>query len=252
MIKKDFAKTGKVCKTTFNLPKEAVVDAKNVVIVGEFNNWNLDAPTQMKKKKDGSFETTINLESGRGYEFRYLIDNVKWENDWNADDYVPVPAFGVFNSLVVIDEKIAEVPVPAPKKAATAKAATKKTATPKAEKAPVAKAEKVVAKKAPVKKAPAKKAAPKATATKTTADDLTKIEGVGPKIAGLMKEAGIVTFDQLAKAKAEVLKEVLNNAGPRFKMHDPSTWTEQATLAAKGDFDTLKKLQDELKGGKRK
>ena len=92
-----------------------------------------------------------------------------------------------------------------------------------------------------------KKAAPVAKP-----DDLKKIEGIGPKIAGLLNADGIKTFADLAKAKKTTLKAVLANAGPRFKMHDPGTWAQQAKLAAKGDWDKLTKLQDELKGGKKK
>ncbi|HMR42490.1 MAG TPA: helix-hairpin-helix domain-containing protein, partial [Saprospiraceae bacterium] len=87
---------------------------------------------------------------------------------------------------------------------------------------------------------------------KSAKDDLTKIEGIGPKIAELLNGAGIVTFDGLAKADTKTLKGVLENAGPRFKMHDPATWMEQAKLAAAAQWEKLAKLQEELKGGKRK
>ena len=63
---------------------------------------------------------------------------------------------------------------------------------------------------------------------------------------------GIVTFADLSKAKLTQLETVLRNAGPRFKMHKPTTWAEQAKLAAKGNWAELKKLQDILDGGKRK
>ncbi len=84
------------------------------------------------------------------------------------------------------------------------------------------------------------------------ADDLEKIEGIGPKIREILARAGIVTFTQLAEAPVERLKEVLRAAGPRFAMHDPSTWGEQARLAAAGDWDAFEKLTDELIAGKRK
>ncbi|MCB0662122.1 MAG: hypothetical protein KDC24_05250 [Saprospiraceae bacterium] len=254
MIKKSFAKTGKVCKATFNLPKEAVVDAKNVVLLGDFNNWNVEDPTSMKKKKDGSFETTVELTPGREYQFRYLIDSVRWENDWNADDYVAVPAFGVYNSLVVIEETVAVVPTAkAPAKKVVAKAAPAKKVAPKAEATVAAKAAPVKA--TPAKKAPAKKVVAKAAPAKKAApvvEKLSTIEGIGPKIEGLMKEAGIDSFAKLATAKLETLKEILANAGARYKMHDPTTWTQQAKLAADGHWEKLAKLQDELKGGKKK
>lgn len=113
-------------------------------------------------------------------------------------------------------------------------------------------------KKAAANKATVKKATPKkVTAVKKTtvkkavkADDLTKIEGIGPKIAGLLRADGIITFTDLSKSKPAQLKNILTNAGSRFQMHDPSTWAAQAKLAAAGKMDELKVLQKELKGGK--
>jgi len=65
-----------------------------------------------------------------------------------------------------------------------------------------------------------------------------------------LNAAGIITFADLAKAPIKTLKKVLADAGNRFKMHDPKTWSAQAKLAAKGDWDKLKAWQGELKGGK--
>lgn len=87
-------------------------------------------------------------------------------------------------------------------------------------------------------------------ATKSKKDNLKKIEGIGPKIEKLMKEAGITTFKGLANADIEVLKEILAAAGPRFRMHNPGSWSLQAQLAAKGSWDELEALQAELKGGR--
>jgi predicted flap endonuclease-1-like 5' DNA nuclease len=106
---------------------------------------------------------------------------------------------------------------------------------------------------APVEvKAPAKTAAPKAktSATASKADDLTIIEGIGPKIADLLRNDGIDTFAKLAKTKAAKVKEILAAAGSRYKMHDPTTWAQQAKLAAEGKMDELEKLKAELNGGK--
>ncbi len=82
-------------------------------------------------------------------------------------------------------------------------------------------------------------------------DDLKKIEGVGPKTAALLKEAGFYSFFSVANAKVSELQEVLDDAGPRYRIIDPTTWPEQARLAYLGKWDELKELQDELKGGKR-
>ncbi len=81
-------------------------------------------------------------------------------------------------------------------------------------------------------------------------DDLKKIEGIGPKIEQILNDGGIRTFQQLAVSNADAIKELLLQAGPRFRMHDPATWMEQADLAAKGDWTTLDTLQKALKGGR--
>jgi hypothetical protein len=80
-------------------------------------------------------------------------------------------------------------------------------------------------------------------------DDLAVLEGIGPKVAGVLREAGIATFAALADADPAKVTEVLKAAG--LQMMDPAGWIDQAKLAAKGDADGLKKLQDELKGGRR-
>lgn len=100
-IKKQYLKTKGVCRVTFRLPAVAAPEAKNVCIVGEFNNWNTYA-APMTKLKDGSFSFTVDLEPGREYQFRYLIDDMTWENDWNADKYVKGPFGDSDNSVIVV------------------------------------------------------------------------------------------------------------------------------------------------------
>jgi len=99
-LKKEYLKSKKVVKVTFRLPKVAAVNAKNVHVVGDFNGWSIYA-NPMKRLKKGEFTTTIELEPGREYQFRYLIDEDRWENDWNADKYVKSP-FGSDNSVIVV------------------------------------------------------------------------------------------------------------------------------------------------------
>lgn len=65
-------------------------------------------------------------------------------------------------------------------------------------------------------------------------DDLTAVEGIGPKIAGLLREAGIATWRDLAQADVSRLRRVLDDAGPRYRMHDPSAWPSRAALLADG------------------
>jgi len=79
-------------------------------------------------------------------------------------------------------------------------------------------------------------------------DDLTKIEGIGPKIAEALQTDGITTFADLSTAKIGDLRTILENA--KLSQHDPGTWKKQATLAKNGKWDELKTLQDELDGGK--
>jgi hypothetical protein len=82
-----------------------------------------------------------------------------------------------------------------------------------------------------------------------SADDLTKLEGVGPKVAKILADAGITTFADLANADAADVDKVLD--ANKLQMLDSAGWIEQAKLAAAGDMEGLAKLQDELKGGRR-
>jgi predicted flap endonuclease-1-like 5' DNA nuclease len=81
-------------------------------------------------------------------------------------------------------------------------------------------------------------------------DDLKVVEGIGPKIEQLLNNDGILTFAQLAEASYERIKGILDAAGPRFQMHDPTTWPQQSALARDGKWDELKTWQDELNKGR--
>lgn len=85
---------------------------------------------------------------------------------------------------------------------------------------------------------------------KVEGDDLKLIEGVGPKIANLLINAGIVTFADLAATSAEKVSEILSAAGSNFASHNPATWADQASLARDCKWDELKELQDRLNGGR--
>ena len=82
-------------------------------------------------------------------------------------------------------------------------------------------------------------------------DDLTVIEGIGPKIADLLKAKGINTFAALAESAPDVIQAILDAAGPNFKLAVPRTWPEQARLAAQNRWSELRQMQDELNAGKR-
>jgi 1,4-alpha-glucan branching enzyme len=100
-IRKQYLKSKPICKATFRIPKEIGNSAKTAHIVGEFNNWTFFS-TPMKKLKSGAFTTTLALESGREYQFRYLLDGKIWENEREADKSVSSPYGDSENSVVVI------------------------------------------------------------------------------------------------------------------------------------------------------
>lgn len=100
-LKKKYVKKNRVCKVTFRVPKKASMGANSVTVVGDFNNWGiLDHP--MKHLKSGDFTTTIDLDANREYQFRYLMDEKTWENDWEADKYVRSEYGNCENSVVVV------------------------------------------------------------------------------------------------------------------------------------------------------
>lgn len=110
------------------------------------------------------------------------------------------------------------------------------------------KEKKAVETETPKKAEKVKTEAPKKKASK--GDDLTKIEGIGPKVSELFTENGIKSFSDLASKSAEELKAILTPKGGRYASMDPETWPEQAKMAAEGKWDALKKWQDELDGGR--
>lgn len=85
---------------------------------------------------------------------------------------------------------------------------------------------------------------------KIVADNLTVVEGIGPKIAELFNNAGINTWYQLSETSIEKCQEILDDGGPRFAIHKPATWPKQALLAFEGKWEELNTWQDELDGGK--
>lgn len=99
-IRKQYTNNGTVCRVTFTVPPQTAQTAKTVHVVGEFNNWNTTA-TPMRRQKSGEFTTTIDLTPGKEYQFRYLINQTNWENDPNADKYVPTGFTNTDNSVVI-------------------------------------------------------------------------------------------------------------------------------------------------------
>ncbi|MEO9893954.1 helix-hairpin-helix domain-containing protein [Aurantibacter sp.] len=235
LVKKSKSK-GSKSLVTFTVAENEAPSSANVLLLGDFNNWQTNDSSCQMEKKGSSYVKSIELENGKSYEFRYLSEDKGWFNDHAADAYVPSPYEGIDNSVVDLSAL--------PEKKTPAKKVAKKPAAKK----PAAK--KPAAKKVVAKKPAAKKPAAKKVVAKAKKDDLKKIEGIGPKIASILTEKGIGTFALLSKASVKSLEAILKEAGPRYTMHKPGSWPKQAKLANAGKWDELKKLQDKLDGGK--
>ena len=250
MLVKKYSKVKPTCKVTFTVTQEAVKGAKRVNILGDFNDWNPGLAIPMKLSGE-EFKATLELPVGRDYQFRYRADNGLWENDSSADAYIDAPYDNIRNSVVSLD-KSETVPVKATLATKESKKSTSKEGennTSKANKKSSSKVDKERTSK--IGKKNSSKTSKKSL-SKKKADDLRKIEGIGPKITGLLTKVGIKTFADLSTTKKSTLKNMLRDAGSRYKMHDPSTWPKQAKLAAKGKWKKLVTFQSELRGGKKK
>lgn len=100
-VAKQFLKSKPIAKVTFELSAEAVNGAQTVALAGEFNNWDPTAHV-LKKQKNGSYKTTVELPVGGEYQFRYILDGTKWENDPAADKFVASGVSSDQNSVVVL------------------------------------------------------------------------------------------------------------------------------------------------------
>jgi len=101
------------------------VGAQAAAVCGEWNGWSADASV-MQRDAEGGFSVTVDLDAGRAYRFRYLLDGQRWENDWAADAYVRND-FGGDDSVVDLTALAEEVP-PAARRAPAKKEAAKKAA----------------------------------------------------------------------------------------------------------------------------
>jgi large subunit ribosomal protein L27 len=199
------------------------------------------------RQRGTKFHAGENVYMGRDHTLHAAIDGVvSFKRTKNDRNYVSVlPFVEVAETVAKPAAKKAAAPVakPAVEKAAVVEAIAAEPmleeAAPVMEAVVAAPAAEPEAAKAPV----AKKGGPKL-------DDLKIVEGIGPKIEQLLKEGGINTWAELSEAAVERLKEILDAAGPRYQIHDPSTWPAQAKFAAEGKFDELKEYQDMLTGGR--
>ncbi len=97
-FKKQFLKSKPVCKVSFRLDAAEASGAKKVQLLGDFNNWDKSAEP-MTALKSNDFTATLELEAGKEFQFRYLIDGTEWKNDSQADSYV-ANSFGEENSVI--------------------------------------------------------------------------------------------------------------------------------------------------------
>ena len=98
-IKKQYLKSKPVCKVTFSIPENGK-KIKKIQLVGEFNNWDTKC-SPMKKSKEGGFTETIELLPQKEYQYRLLINGELWDNDPEADKYVP-NSFSGENSVIIL------------------------------------------------------------------------------------------------------------------------------------------------------
>jgi predicted flap endonuclease-1-like 5' DNA nuclease len=204
-------------KITFTLPAANIIGAAECVLLGEFNDWNLDKGVYLTKQADGSMTAEVELTAGRDYQYRYLLSNGRWVNDNGEKITSEMHGYPVVNCIVRVPA------ITQTEKPAVTKAAKPKTAKPK----PVVKATPAIIK-----------------------DDLTKVEGIGKKIEALLYKNKVYSYKQLSKATITSLKAILESGGNKFSMHNPGTWPKQAKLAAEGKWEDLALLQQHLKGGK--
>ena len=205
-------------KITFTLPAANIIGASECVLLGEFNNWNLEEGVYLKKQADGSMTAEVELTAGQDYQYRYLLSNGRWVNDDAEKITSEMSGYPVVNCIVRVPVIIVETEKPVAKKVAKSKTVKAKTA-----------------------------AKPAVAVGK---DDLTKVEGIGKKIEELLNKNNISSFKELAKATIPTLKAALESGGSRFSFHNPGTWPKQAKLAADAKWDELELLQKQLKGGK--
>lgn len=99
-LEKKFLKAKPVCKVKFSLSGDQYKSASTILLVGDFNNWQI-GETPLKMAKTGVWSVSLDLETGKHYQFRYLVDGTIWENDVEADGFVP-SGLGSENSVLAL------------------------------------------------------------------------------------------------------------------------------------------------------
>lgn len=203
------------------------------------------------RQRGTKFHPGDNVYKGKDYTLHAAVDGtVVYRRKRNNRTYVSV----------LSEEELAAATTPETPAAKPKKAAPKAEPVAKAPAEEAAKKEETKAEK-PEKKEAKKEAPKKQSVTKSSKielpsgkkikpDDLKVVEGIGPKIAGLLNDAGINTWADLASADLDKVQAILDEAGPRYRMHDPGTWSKQAQLCVEEKWAELEEYQDHLKGGK--
>ncbi|HEX2682611.1 MAG TPA: glycoside hydrolase family 13 [Ferruginibacter sp.] len=205
-------------KVKFTLPAGNIIGAAECVLLGEFNNWNLDDGYHLQKQEDGSMSAEVELPAGRSYQYRYLLSNGRWVNDEGEKISSDISGYPVLNCLIRVPGMVEATIV-------------SQTETVKVKTVPK---ERKFAKEKPA----------------VVKEDLTRIEGIGKKIEALLYKNKIYSYQQLSKSTIKSLKQLLEAAGNKVSMHDPGTWPKQAKLAAAAKWEELDAMQQQLKGGK--
>jgi len=190
------------------------------------------------RQRGTKFHSGENTYLGRDFTLHAKVDGiVTYKKRRLGRTFVSVIPFDQVN------ETVAKVEVKAPKAKPQPKPAPE----------PVVEAQPLAAVEEKATKAPKAKKAEKITlpsGKKLKLDDLKMVEGIGPKIEGLLNAAGIVTWKDLSNAPEEKVQGILDDAGPRYRMHQPKTWANQAKMADEGKWELLERYQDWLDGGK--
>ena len=173
---------------TFTLPAEAMEGATEAYLLGDFNNWNPEKAPKLEKQKDGSFKTVTKLEEGKTYQYRFLLNDGRWVNDYNAQNYTTVEGLYVDNCVIT-------VPVSEKKETKKASPAKSSAATKKEVKAKVET-------KSPAAATPAKKATAKAVPAKSVKSATAKAK---------------VTSVKAEKASKPAVKKTTPKAAPKAK-----------------------------------
>jgi len=235
------------------------VHKEHIAVYGADNDQRLTGKHETQSIDQFSYGV-----SDRGASIRIPLGvNINWKGYLedrrpasNADPYLVTGRI-----MKTVGEGLKQAKKSKKKSSSKKKTAAKKKTTPKKSVVKKKVVKKAAPKKAVIKKVTVKKTPPKprkitrkppVRKVVRKPDDLKVVEGIGPKIEQLLHAAGVKTYSNLSRASKTKLQKVLQDAGSRFRMHDPTTWPQQAKLAGAGNWDALEKLKDELKGGRAK